>query len=129
MLLRSGRMTTNSQRNHSNNNNNNNVADTSTNNNGSNEKNQTNPSSEVNNEMVMGASQPNNEPINVSGEDTMRSQVQTTNVETSLPQNNLVSTTNTPLFSTTRPWGMPPLSLNSCWIWVQDKLQEDNCII
>ena len=37
MLLRSGRMTTNSQRNHSNNNNNNNVADTSTNNNGSNE--------------------------------------------------------------------------------------------
>ena len=45
MLLRSGRMTINSQRNRStnnNNNNNNNATNTSTNNNGSNEQNRTN---------------------------------------------------------------------------------------
>ncbi|KAG5151743.1 hypothetical protein JHK84_028215 [Glycine max] len=47
-----------------NNNNNNNVANTSTNNNDNNEQNQAKPSSRVNNEMVMGVSQPNNEPIN-----------------------------------------------------------------
>ncbi|KAG4983117.1 hypothetical protein JHK87_027866 [Glycine soja] len=97
-------MTTNSQRNCSNNNNNNNnVANTSTNNNDNNEQNQAKPSSRVNNEMVMGVSQPNNEPINVSDEDAMHSQVQKIIVETSLPQNNVVSTTNTPPFSTTRP--------------------------
>ena len=61
--------------------------------------------------MVMGVSQPNNEPINVSDEDAMHSQVQKIIVETSLPQNNVVSTTNTPPFSTTRPWGIPKLSL------------------
>jgi len=78
MLLRSGRMTTNSQRNDSNNNNNknnNNARHTSTNNNGNNEQNQTNPSFGVNNEIVIGASQSNNEPINVSGEEAMLSQV------------------------------------------------------
>ena len=48
-------MTTNSQRNRSNkNNNNNNIVNTSTNNSGSSEKNQTNPSFGVSNEMVMG---------------------------------------------------------------------------
>jgi len=42
-------------------------------------------SSRVNNEMIMGVSQPNNETINASGEDVMRSQVQTNVVDTSLP--------------------------------------------
>jgi len=72
MLLISGRITTNSQRNCSNNNSNNNIANNSTNNNECNEQNQTNPSSRVNNEMVMGARQPTNEPIYVSGKDAMR---------------------------------------------------------
>ena len=77
-------MKNNSQINRSNNNNdNNNIANTSTNNNSSNEQNQTNVPSGVNSEMVVG---------------------------TSLPQNNIISTTNTPPFSTTKPWGMPPVS-------------------
>ena len=75
MLLRSGRMTTNSQRNCSNNNNNNknNVTNTSTNNNGSDGQNHTNPSIGINNKMVMGASWPNNKPINVRSEKVMGS--------------------------------------------------------
>jgi len=65
-------MTTNSQRNRSNkNNNNNNIVNTSTNNSGSSEKNQTNPSFGVSNEMVMGVSHANNNPINISGKDMM----------------------------------------------------------
>jgi len=87
MLLRSGRMTNNSQRKHSNNNNsNNNVANTSTNISGNNEQNQTNLPSTMNNEMVVGISHANNDPINVSGEDMICSQVQTSTVETSLSQ-------------------------------------------
>jgi len=104
MFLKSGRMTTNSLRNRSNNNNTNyNVANTSTNNSGSSEHNQTNPPSRVSNEMVMGISHANNNPINISGKDAIYSQVQTTVVETSLPQNNVVPTTNNPPFSTIRP--------------------------
>ena len=104
-------MTNNSQKSCSNNNNgNSNTANTSTSNSGNNEKNQTNLRSGVNNEMVVGTSHANNDPINVSGEDVMHSQVQTSVVETLLPQNNIISTTNTPPFSTTRPWGMPPVS-------------------
>ena len=111
MLLRSGRMTINSQRNHSNNNNNNNnISNTSTNNSGNNEQNQTNLPSRVNNEMVTSISHANNDPKNISGEDVIRPQVQTSVGEISLPQNNVVSTTSTSPFSSTRPWGMPPLS-------------------
>ena len=80
-----------------------NAANTFTINSDNNEKNQTNL-------VVMVVSHAKNNPINISGEDTMCSQVQTTVVEISLPQNNVVSTTNTPPFSTTRPWGMPPIS-------------------
>jgi len=74
ILLRSGRVAINSQRNHSNNNNNNdNALNTSTNGSGSNEQNQTNILFEVNNELVMGVSHANNDPINISGEDAMHS--------------------------------------------------------
>ena len=60
--------------------------------------------------MVAGTSHTYKDPTNVSGEDVVRSQVQTDVVETSLPQNNIISTTNITPFSTTRPWGMPPIS-------------------
>ena len=104
-------MTNNSQRNSGNNNSsNNNVANTSTNNSGNNEQNQTNLPSGVNKEMVVGISHANNDPINVSGEDVMHSQVQTSTVKTLLPPNNVFSTTNTPPFSIMRPQGMPPMS-------------------
>ena len=87
MLLTSGRMIINSQRNRSNNNNNNNnIANISTNNSDNNEQNQTNLPSTMNNEMVVGISHANNDPINVSGEDMICSQVQTSTVETSLSQ-------------------------------------------
>jgi len=89
MLLTSGRMTTNSQRNRSNNNNNNNnnnnVANTSTNNIGSNEQNQTNPPFGVSNEMTIGVNHANNDPKNISGKDAMRTQFQIVAIETSLP--------------------------------------------
>ena len=111
MLLRSGRMINNSQRNRSNNNNdNNNATNTSTNNSGNNEQTQINLPSGVDNEMIVGTSHTNNDPTNVSGEDVMHSQVQTSVVETSLPENNIIPTTNTLPFSTTRPWGVPPVS-------------------
>ena len=101
----------NSQRNCSNNNSSNhNATNVSTNNSVSNELNQMNLPSGVNNEMVAGIIHANNDPINVSGEDVMRSQVQTSIVKNSLPQNNIISTTNTPPFSTMGPWGMPPIS-------------------
>ena len=45
----------------------------------------------------------NNGNININGEDAIYLQVQTTTVETSLPKNNVVSTTNTLPFSTIRP--------------------------
>ena len=60
--------------------------------------------------MGVGTSHANNDPINISGEDVLSSQVHTSIVKTSLPQNNIISTTNTSSFSTTRPWGMPPMS-------------------
>ena len=74
MLLRSGRMMINSKRNHNNNNTNNNVANTSTNNSGNNEQNQTNLPFGVSNEMVIGVSHANNNPINIR-EDVMCPQV------------------------------------------------------
>jgi len=96
MLLRSDRMTNNSQRNCINNNNgNNNATNTFVNNSGSNEQNQTSVPSGLNNEMVVGTSRTNNDPTNVSSEDVMRSQVQTRIVKTLLPQNSIISTTNT----------------------------------
>ena len=72
----------------------NSVENTSTNNRGINVQNQRNLPSRVNKETVTG----------------MHLQVQTSTVETSLSQSNVVSTKNTLPFSTTRPWGMPPLS-------------------
>ena len=70
MLLRSGRMTINSQKNHShnnNNNNNNNVVNTYTNNSDNNDQNQIDVPSGVSNEMVMSISHANNNPLNISG--------------------------------------------------------------
>jgi len=111
MLLRSGRMTTKSQRNRSSSSsNNNNVVNISTNNSSNNEQNQTNLPFEVSNEMVMGVSHANNNPINISGKNTICSQVQTTAIKTFLLQNNVVSTTSTPPFLIQDHGGMPPLS-------------------
>ena len=60
--------------------------------------------------MVVGTSHTNNDPTNVNGEDVMCSQVQTSIIKTLLPQNSIISTTNIPPFSTTKPWGMPSVS-------------------
>ena len=100
----------NSQRNHHNNNNNNNTTTKSSKNNNNHVQNQPIPSTGINNEVILVVSQPNNDAIGTMGEEVMRPQVQTFVVETTLHQSNIITTTNTPPFSTTRSWGMPPLS-------------------
>ena len=97
----------NSERSYNNNNNN---ATNSCNKNNNNEQSQPIPSTMINNEVVMAISQPNNDVICTISKDVMRSQVQTSTVETTLPQSNLIANTNIPPFLTTRPWGMPQFS-------------------
>lgn len=111
MLLRSGRMTNSriSQRNYNNNKNNatniaNNIVSQS-------EQSKPIPSTANNAEVVMAITKPNNDIIATVGKDVMCSQIQTFVVETTLPQTNVITNTNIPPFSTTRPWGICDINI------------------
>ena len=70
------------------------------------EQNQPIPYSGTNNEVVVAVNQPNNTIIATRCEDLVCLQIHTSNIKTTLSQNNVKTTANTPPFFTRRSQGM-----------------------